>query len=361
MWKFRFILILTIILIITMPRAQAVVATSPFGVYEANAGVISFAQTSYFNQIVQSPNLLQFDLTNTLATNTGSQVTFTIAPHTTAMEVSIVDNTEAIGVISGSFTSANWYTANHTLVVYSAPTTQSIVVGVSKVLTLNASGYGPDVAGEVFATVNSVTYTVSQAPVTLYLSNPTTVTYAFPSQINVPGTTYSWVSVSGFTQTLQTGSFTFTDTGTLLGVYMASGGGGGGATTTTSTTTSGTAGGGGGGPPPPFYSTTTQTSSQTSTSQTGTATQTTSTTQQLTTSTYIYTSGGMTLTGTQVYAVKNWFSFANPLAGYLPLNNTLTFGQGGTSQSNLPWVLVIIIAAGLYIGKKRYEERGSIL
>jgi hypothetical protein len=136
----RFILIIVFILVvcITIPITFAVVATTTGVAYTDSAGSVSFSQTTYFNAIYSSANLMQFDLTGTLSLNPSSAVNMRISPtNTQTMEISIIDNTEQLYVNQGQVAGSQWFSGNNTLVIYSLTTAQWVCISSSGTATCN--------------------------------------------------------------------------------------------------------------------------------------------------------------------------------------------------------------------------------
>src|SRR5208282_5746483 len=99
MWTINRVIVLcvTMLLFLSAPLVFGTTQTGPSTFYTNNFGAVSLAQTTYFNAVYVSQNLIQFDLTGTLALNSDSTVTFTITPsNSQQMELSIIDNTQQL-------------------------------------------------------------------------------------------------------------------------------------------------------------------------------------------------------------------------------------------------------------------------
>ncbi|MGA2626656.1 MAG: hypothetical protein ABSF63_06305 [Candidatus Bathyarchaeia archaeon] len=173
--------------------------------YTDSQGSVSFPEITNFAVITVSTHLIQFNLTGTLALNSGAALNMTLAPTgSQSMEVSIIDSTQELYVTLGSVASSQWFPANNTLVIHSQTSTQWAYISASPTstttttmttssisttissssttgtgtdtLTLTASGFGSDASTQFFATINSVQYTVGQAPITISLTGGKLIT-----------------------------------------------------------------------------------------------------------------------------------------------------------------------------------------
>ena len=86
-------------------------------------------------------------------------------------------------------------------------------------ITFGQSGIATDALGTV-VTVDGVDITAAQLPFTGWITSDTPLTYAYSSPVRASSLKqYTWVSTSGLSQTLQSGTFNVTESGTITGVY----------------------------------------------------------------------------------------------------------------------------------------------
>lgn len=121
-------------------------------VFLNDQGSVVFNQALYFDVIYTSATTLVFNVTTTLALNTNSVISTTVTPNpATEMQISFIDKTQPIGVQLASVTSAQWFQANSTLVIYTLTTTGIVLVSPQYALKNScwswSSGTGP--AGQV--------------------------------------------------------------------------------------------------------------------------------------------------------------------------------------------------------------------
>jgi len=115
---------------------------------------------------------------------------------------------------SGSYSGSN----NTATITMNSPITEIANFGVS--LTINANGLNPNARGTT-VTVNGVSYSYSQLPVTVYISPGSTVSYSFNSSVpGISGQRFVWSSTGGI-DNAQSGLFTMPATPqTLTGNYQ---------------------------------------------------------------------------------------------------------------------------------------------
>ncbi len=88
-------------------------------------------------------------------------------------------------------------------------------------VSFTATGITTDTGSSAIVKVAGINYTLAQLPTTAWYNNTASVTYQFWGTIVGPSSTYFWGSTSGLSQTLQTNTFTVSQTGTVTGVYSS--------------------------------------------------------------------------------------------------------------------------------------------
>jgi hypothetical protein len=159
----------------------------PFGVlqgdrsYADSEGVVAFSGIVYFNAVYTSANLVQFDLTGTLALNLNSVVSFTITPSGSQMELSVVDNSEKLSLLAGSLASSQWFPGNNTLVLYSLSSPETVEIGYGSLGGPTATN--TQVATSTQATPTLITPTTNLAPLIIFPSQVQPVSWLKPGAI----------------------------------------------------------------------------------------------------------------------------------------------------------------------------------
>jgi len=89
---------------------------------------------------------------------------------------------------------------------------------VQKQITFAQTGVGSDFVGTVLI-IDGVNYTVQSLPVSFWWNNGSSHSFSFASPLVVGGKQYLWNSTSGLS-TLQNGTLTVTETGSIVGNYI---------------------------------------------------------------------------------------------------------------------------------------------
>jgi len=100
--------------------------------FSNSQGNVTFSNAIYFDSRNNTDTKMVFNVTTALHSNTNGQFTVTLTPSAgQQMQVSFIDTaSNPLSVISGTVTSATWISGNSTLVVISATTQQTIVIGL---------------------------------------------------------------------------------------------------------------------------------------------------------------------------------------------------------------------------------------